>query len=61
MHYPDSRWRPRCQKKSRDDVSGRINIFCKSFYLFFIRKFVTSYHKSESHVVHPTEAVQFLT
>ena len=25
MHYPDSRWRPRCQGKSRDDVSGRIN------------------------------------
>ena len=24
MHYPDSRWRPRCQGKSRDDVSGRI-------------------------------------
>ena len=24
MHYPDSRWRPRCQRKSRDDVSGRI-------------------------------------
>ena len=23
MHYPDSRWRPRCQGKSRDDVSGR--------------------------------------
>ena len=21
MHYPDSRWRPRCQGKSRDDVS----------------------------------------
>ena len=27
MHYPDSRWRPRCQGKSRDDVSGRIIIF----------------------------------
>ena len=26
MHYPDSRWRPRCQGKSRDDVSGRILI-----------------------------------
>ena len=26
MHYPDSRWRPRCQGKSRDDVSGRIII-----------------------------------
>ena len=25
MHYPDSRWRPRCQGKSRDDVSGRIS------------------------------------
>ena len=25
MHYPDSRWRPRCQGKSRDDVSGRID------------------------------------
>ena len=24
MHYPDSRWQPRCQGKSRDDVSGRI-------------------------------------
>ena len=24
MHYPDSRWRLRCQGKSRDDVSGRI-------------------------------------
>ena len=24
MHYPNSRWRPRCQGKSRDDVSGRI-------------------------------------
>ena len=24
MHYPDSRWRPRCQGKSRDDVSGRM-------------------------------------
>ena len=24
MHYPDSRWRPRCQGKSRDDVFGRI-------------------------------------
>ena len=24
MHYPDSRWRPRCQGESRDDVSGRI-------------------------------------
>ena len=24
MHYPDSRWRPRCQGKSRDDVSVRI-------------------------------------
>ena len=24
MHYPDSRWRPRYQGKSRDDVSGRI-------------------------------------
>ena len=24
MHYPDSRWRPRCQGKSRDGVSGRI-------------------------------------
>ena len=28
MHYPDSRWRPRCQGKSRDDVSGRIVILC---------------------------------
>ena len=27
MHYPDSRWRPRCQGKSRDDVSGRILIY----------------------------------
>ena len=26
MHYPDSRWRPRCQGKSRDDVSGRIQL-----------------------------------
>ena len=26
MHYPDSRWQPRCQGKSRDDVSGRIEI-----------------------------------
>ena len=26
MHYPDSRWRPRCQRKSRDDVSGRIDV-----------------------------------
>ena len=25
MHYPDSRWLPRCQGKSRDDVSGRIH------------------------------------
>ena len=25
MHYPDSRWRPHCQGKSRDDVSGRIS------------------------------------
>ena len=24
MHYHDSRWRPRCQGKSRDDVSGRM-------------------------------------
>ena len=24
MHYPDSRWQPRCQGKSRDDVSERI-------------------------------------
>ena len=24
MHYPDTRWRPCCQGKSRDDVSGRI-------------------------------------
>ena len=24
MHYPDSRWRPRCQGKSCDNVSGRI-------------------------------------
>ena len=24
MHYPDSRWQPHCQGKSRDDVSGRI-------------------------------------
>ena len=28
MHYPDSRWRPRCQGKSRDDVSGRIYDEC---------------------------------
>ena len=28
MHYPDSRWRPRCQGKSRDDVSGRISHNC---------------------------------
>ena len=26
MHYPDSRWRPRCQGKSRDDVSGGIKL-----------------------------------
>ena len=24
MHYPDSRWPPCYQGKSRDDVSGRI-------------------------------------
>ena len=24
MHYPDSRWPPCCQGKSRDDVFGRI-------------------------------------
>ena len=24
MHYPDSKWPPCCQGKSRDDVSGRI-------------------------------------
>ena len=34
MHYPDSRWRPRCQGKSRDDVSGRI-----LFFLFFFKMF----------------------
>ena len=26
MHYPDSRWQPRCQGKSRDDVSGKIGL-----------------------------------
>ena len=31
MHYPDSRWRPRCERKSRDDVSGRI--IEKSFFI----------------------------
>ena len=25
MFYPDSRWQPRYQGKSRDDVSGRIH------------------------------------
>ena len=27
MHYPDLRWRARCQGKSRDDVSGRIYVW----------------------------------
>ena len=31
MHYPDSRWRLRCQGKSRDDVSGKI--LTLKFYL----------------------------
>ena len=30
VHYPDSRWRPRCQGKSRDDVSGRIIVIHKN-------------------------------
>ena len=41
MHYPDSRWRPRCQGKSRDDVQWescqltiRIKIFARVIEIF---------------------------
>ena len=43
MHYPDSRWRPRCQGKSRDDVSGRIPClgFARSIPAIFLSNFGT--------------------
>ena len=40
MHYPDSRWRPRCQGKSRDDVSGIID------YITVISRIRSDYSKS---------------
>ena len=40
MHYPDSRWRPRCQGKSRDDVSGRMK--CNIYTMFFLAFFMNN-------------------
>ena len=41
MHYPDSRWRPRCQGKSRDDVSGRI-LHCADSHIAGLGYYLTS-------------------
>ena len=46
MHYPDSRWRPRCQGKSRDDVFGRITVilFCNYIKL---KMYLVSQHSTD--------------
>ena len=41
MHYPDSRWRPRCQGKSRDDVSGRIPATLLKYFTHFTRQILS--------------------
>ena len=45
MHYPDSGWRPRCQGKSRDDVSGRILDYFAKFpkHVFWCNPYLTNH------------------
>ena len=50
MHYPDSRWRPRCQGKSRDHVSGRIAVNTSQYRQSFFPKTVGPW-KMESAVI----------
>ena len=44
MHYPDSRWRPRCQGKSRDDVSGRIGYNVDPYGQSFFPKCISAWN-----------------